>query len=184
MASTMIPIGYMYKNISRKADWLKADQVVDIYSVSSCISEDFTDWINYWKHNGYWFFNSPKVIQHLAKEQHLSLQGMTLFYYLAYEKQWDDDNRRWLAFEAERSFSTNIDQPENAVFQGYDIVSFSGQTCAECSPLSCNGMAQELTVNKHCLLDDLKEAKKFLEQGKFHNCEPGPYRIFAVYTVG
>jgi hypothetical protein len=44
-------------------------------------------------------------------------------------------------------------------------------------------MAQELTVNKHCLLDDLEEAKKFLEKGKFHNCEPGPYRIFAVYRV-
>ncbi len=179
----MIPIGYMYKKVSKKTDWLKADNVVDIYSVSSCISEDFIDWVNFWQHNGYWFFDNSKIMQNLAKENHILLTGMKLFYYSAYEKQWDDDNRQWQPFDAERTFTTDIEQPVDVVLQGYDIVSFSGQTSAECSPLSCNGMAQEIEVNKHCLLDDLEEAKKYLEKGMFNNCEPGPYRIFAVYTV-
>ena len=26
--------------------------VVDIYALSGCISEHFTDYVNYWKHNG------------------------------------------------------------------------------------------------------------------------------------
>jgi GH35 family endo-1,4-beta-xylanase len=77
----MIPVGYMYKTISSKPDWLETNQVSDIYSVSGCESEDFTDWINYWKHNGYWFFDSPKVIEDLVREQKLSLKGMTLFFY-------------------------------------------------------------------------------------------------------
>ncbi len=44
----MIPVGYMYKTISIKSDWLKTNQVLDIYSVSGCVSEDFSDWINYY----------------------------------------------------------------------------------------------------------------------------------------
>ena len=43
----MIPIGYMYKRIALRPDWLKADAVVDVYSLSSHISEDFAFYINY-----------------------------------------------------------------------------------------------------------------------------------------
>ena len=56
----MIPVGYMAKRIVNGPDWLKATNVVDLYSVSSCFSEDFTDYINYWKHNGYWFLIPQK----------------------------------------------------------------------------------------------------------------------------
>jgi hypothetical protein len=173
----------MYKKVRKKPEWLKADKVQDIYSVSSCISEDFADWINSWKHNGYWFFDNPKIMQNLAKKSNISLAGMTLFYYSAYEKQWDNDKQQWLPFAAETTITTNIEHPDDAVLQGYDLVSFSGQTCAECSPLSCNSLAEEISVNKHCLLNTLNEAKYCLESGKFAHCEPGPYRIFAVYTV-
>ena len=179
----MIPIGYMYKKVSEKPDWPQTEVVSDIYSVSSCISEDFADWVDFWKHNGYWFFDSPKIMQNLAKENHISLDGMKLFYYMAYEKQWDQDNCSWSTFKAENSFTTNIERPQEAAFQGYDIVSFSGQCCAECSPLSCNNMAEEITVNSHCLLNSIEDAKNYLEEGRFSSCEPGPYRIFAVYTV-
>jgi hypothetical protein len=49
--------------VVKKPHWLKATDVDDLYSVSSCFSEDFTDYINYWKHNGYWFFDSPEIIK-------------------------------------------------------------------------------------------------------------------------
>jgi hypothetical protein len=173
----------MYKTVSKKSDWLKTDNVIDIYSVSSCISEDFSDWIGFWQHNGYWFFDSPKIMQHLAMENHISLEKMALFYYLVYEKQWDEKLLQWLPFNPEKSFTTGVVQPQEVTFQGYDIVCFSGQTCAECSPLSCNGLAAELNVNQHCLLDTFEEAQQYLEEGKFQQCEPGPYRIFAVYTI-
>jgi hypothetical protein len=48
----MIPVGYMAKRVHKRPDWLQAPHVVDIFSVSGCISEDFADYINYWKHNG------------------------------------------------------------------------------------------------------------------------------------
>ena len=47
----MIPAGYMAKHVAARPDGLKANQVKDIYSVSNCISDDFADYINLWKHN-------------------------------------------------------------------------------------------------------------------------------------
>lgn len=179
----MIPVGYMYKTISDKPVWLKTEQVADIYSVCSCVSEDFDDWIDYWKHNGYWFFDSPQVIANLAKTHGLSLEGMQLFFYLAYEKQWDEVNESWETFRPTKSFTTDVVFPKASILEGFDIVSFSSQTNAECSPLSCNHLAQELAVNKHCLLASIQEAKQHLESGEIKNCEPGPYRIFEVRSV-
>jgi hypothetical protein len=43
------------------------------------MSEDFDDWVNYWKHNGYWFFNSPTLIEDIAKENNINLERMKLF---------------------------------------------------------------------------------------------------------
>jgi hypothetical protein len=55
----MIPVGYMAKRVCRTPDWLGAPHVIDVYSVSGCISENFADYIQYWRHNGYWLFDSP-----------------------------------------------------------------------------------------------------------------------------
>ena len=57
-----------------------------------------------------------------------------------------------------------------------DIYSVSG--C-----LSCNQMARTLPVNRHCLFDDADQARAYLEQGVFKDCEPGPCRLLAVYRT-
>ena len=85
----MIPVGYMYKSIASRPDWLKTDRVADIYSLSGCISSHFADYINYWKHNGYWLFNSPQAMEEIAREAGISLSDKTLFYYEVYEQQFD-----------------------------------------------------------------------------------------------
>jgi hypothetical protein len=87
------------------------------------------------------------------------------------------------AFEPEPSFHTNVAVPEAKAFEGYDVVTFFVQTCPECSPLSCNSLASEVETNTHCLLRSFEEARTLLENGTFNDSEPGPYRIFAVYTV-
>lgn len=176
-----MPVGYMYKKICRSPKWLKSAQVTDIYSVSPCISEDFADWINYWKHNGYWFFDSPEVMKQLAKDNDLSLEGMCLFFYLAYEKQWDEEARGWVHYFPEKSLPTNVVPPIDSRMEGYDIVSFCCQTSAEYSPLSCNYMAEKVDVNEHCLVRTFEDAQHLAET--FKDCEPGPYRIFEVHTV-
>ena len=75
----MIPVGYMYKTIIHEPHWLKAANVDGIYSLSGCISKNFTDYIKYWKHNGYWLFNSPAVMEEIARKSNLVLAGPTLF---------------------------------------------------------------------------------------------------------
>ena len=54
-------------------------QVVDIYSVSSCQCENFADYIPFWKHNGYWFFDSPEIIKNIARDNAIQLEGTSLY---------------------------------------------------------------------------------------------------------
>jgi len=180
----MIPIGYMYKSVSAATDWLKDSDVTDIHSLSGCISEDFADYIQYWKHNGYWLFDEPRIIEDLAKAQNIDLSGMTLFYYEAYEEEFDETAGEWRTFAAEPDIKTDVQAPVEKRLQGFDVVSFYATTDPGCSPLSCNGLARELPVNQHCLFDDFEQAKSALETGRFEHAEPGPYRIIAVYTPG
>ena len=99
----MIPVGYMAKRVHEKTDWIGAPQVVDLYSVSGCISENFTDYINYWKHNGYWLFDAPAIIQGIAQENSMSLDGVSLFYYEAYELEFEGGN--WKPYSPRVHFS-------------------------------------------------------------------------------
>ncbi len=179
----MIPVGYMAKHVSKRPEWLNVEGVVDIYSVRNCVSESFADYVNYWRHNGYWFFDSPAIIQEVAEEHSLDLTGTTLFYYEVYEREFDDNEALWLPFEPEPSFTTQVVEPKSKHIEGYDVVTFFARTSPECSPLSCNHLATNVETNQHCLLFSLEQAQQLLEQGKFTNTEPGPYRIFAVYSV-
>lgn len=179
----MIPAGYMAKRVAARPDWLKANHVNDICSVSNCISDDFADYINYWKHNGYWLFNSPEAIRGLVEEYSLDLTDTKLFFYELHELEYDEGEKSWKAFAPDSSFDTQVVQPEIKLLAGYDVVTFYVHTSPECSPLSCNSLASEIETNEHCLLPSLERAKELLEEGRFDNSEPGPYRIFAVYSV-
>jgi hypothetical protein len=172
----------MAKRIVSKPDWVTAD-VTDIYSVSGCMSENFLDYIKFWKHNGYWFFNTPNVIVELARENGVDTLEMRWFYYEVYEKQFDEEAKVWADFQPEASFSTDVALSQDKKLEGFDVVDFWVQTSPECSPLSCNNLAQDIPVNAHCLLGTFEEAKAHLEAGRFDNSEPGPFRIFAVYSI-
>src|SRR5258706_4543759 len=179
----MIPVGYVAKHIVERPAWLKAAGVIDIYSVSGCISPDWADFINYWKHNGYWFFDSPEAIRSLANEHSIDVTGTRLFYYEAREQEFDEYGRVWRPFFPEPSFITKVVPPAERYLEGYDVVSFYARTSPECSPLSCNSLASELETNQHCLLSSEGEALKLLEGGVFQRSEPGPYRVFSVSSV-
>lgn len=178
----MVPAGYMAKRVCRKPGWLKASQVVDIFSVSSCVSEDFADYIKYWRHNGYWLFDSPEIIRGIARENSIDLGGTTLFYYEVYEMEFD--GKGWHPFEAGNSFPTNVIPPSQSKLEGFDVVTFSVKTSPECSPLSCNHLADKVDTNEHCLLASFEQAEHTLNEGIFENSEPGPFRIFSVHSVG
>ena len=50
-----------------------------------------------------------------------------------------------------------------------------------CSPLSCNGMAEEYPVNRYCLVDDPDTALAMARDFATGNCEPGPYCVVEVW---
>ncbi len=183
MAVIMIPAGYMAKRVIDKPDGLKLDGVFDIYSVSNCMSNDFADYIDYWKHNGHWLFDSPEIIANLAKDNSIDMVGAKLFYYEIYELEFHENDRQWHCYEPDRSFVTDVKVPDKKKLEGFDIVTFFAGSSAECSPLSCNGLADEIKTNRHCLIGSFERAKQCLESGLFLESEPGPFRIFAVYSL-
>jgi len=178
----MIGVGYMAKKVAQRPDWLKASELKDIYSVSNCVSDDFLEYVKFWRHNGYWFFDDPQIIRQLSLENNTDLANLKLFYYEAYEEEFDEEREQWLRFEPS-ALPTNVIPPTKREIQGYDVVTFSVGAKPECSPLSCNHLASKIKTNVHCLLESFEEAKQSLETGKFDNSEPGPFRIFAVYTI-
>ena len=178
----MVPAGYMARKVETRPHWLKTEAVNDIYSVSGCISEYFCDYIKYWRHNGFWLFDSPAEIAKVAAAESLDMSKQTIFYYELYEKQFDDERRIWQPFGPDESFKTEVQVPRSRNLEGFDVVTFSCQTSPECSPLSCNYLAETIQVNAHCLLPSLEEAVRFVESGAFDNSEPGPFRVFAIYT--
>lgn len=182
----MIPLGYMAKHVMTPPDWLQEQGVVDICSVSHHGGAYFAGYMSGWKHNGYWLFDSPEIIQQAAQELAVDLAGTRVFYYEAYEMEFDEDSQdgqQWAPFGPDQSLMTQVMAPASKVLLGYDIVTYSTRTSPECSPLLCNYIATTVPTNEHCLLTSLKEAQDQLERGAFVNCEPGPYRILAVYSV-
>ena len=178
----MMPVGYMAKHLRPKPEFLKAPWVTDIYSVSGCISENFADskYVNYF--NGFWFFNSLDEIRDLSIEYSIARHGTSLFYYEAYEAEFD--GKRWLPYAPDPTLITEIVPPRRKHLKGFDVVTFSMHVGPECSPLSCNSLAEHVPTNEHCLLDSFKDAEQRIDDGTLTlRSEPGPFRIFAVYTV-
>ena len=85
---------------------------------------------------------------------------------------------------------TAIPIPDGFSRLGYDaVVRDVGKTEGElnfppsfgCSPLSCNGMAEEYPVNRYCLVDDLDTAVPMARHFATGNCEPGAYCVVEVW---
>jgi hypothetical protein len=177
----MMPAGYMAKRVLKKPDWLRAAQVADIYSISGCMSATFADYIDYWKHNGFWFFDSPALIRSIAHAESVDLGATSLFYYEAYEKEFDGEY--WHAYAPDPAVLTEVVVPSKRKLEGFDVVTFSCGSSPECSPLSCNGLAEQILTNSHCLLASLEDAEIKVNERAFNDSEPGPYRLFSVYSV-
>jgi hypothetical protein len=181
---TLIPAGYLAKSVSFPPGYLDTGTPThhaDIYSLSSCVNDDFADYVNFWKHNGYWLFDRPEIIQTIAQENQIDLTGSLLFYYEVYGLEFD--GKLWRAYDPSGSSETNVVAPRQKQLEGFDVVTFFAGSTPECSPLACNKLAEKIPTNSHCLLENFQEAKSQLENGAFADGEPGPYRIFAVYTV-
>jgi hypothetical protein len=86
-------------------------------------------------------------------------------------------------FGPEQSFQANVALPTQNKFEGFDVVTVYVRTSPECSPLSCNRLAEDFRTNEHCLISWFKEAEDGLNHGELLKGEPGPYRILSVHSV-
>ena len=93
----------------------------------------------------------------------------------------------WLILPKDNFKICHATEPQHSTREGFDVVTYSVQTSAECSPLSCNGLAKDVCVadvsvadvcvadvsvpdvcvNEHCLFATFEEAKGALESGLF-----------------
>ena len=89
LSPSMVPLGFMAKHVECRPDWLKAPHVEEILSVSYCISKEFCDYIQEWKHNGFWMLDSPGFIREIAASRGIDLKEIRLFFYEALEEQFD-----------------------------------------------------------------------------------------------
>jgi hypothetical protein len=183
LALNMIPAGYLFKQVKpcSECDWLKKPTLLQIYSVCNCISEDFADYINEWKHNSFWLFDDPKIMQEIAVKRGVDLRSCELFYYEVYEKKFDQVEKLWKDITPEASFPLNVIRPSSPKLCGFDVCTYMNGV--EHSPLSCNALADELDVNSYCLFDDFGAALNCIDNGKFDWSESGDLHIFAVYPA-
>lgn len=180
----MIPLGYMLKRVATAPDWMKAPQVQQVFSVSDHVSGDFADYEPLWQHNSWWFFDSPAALQRVTTEMRADIAGLTMFYYEAFEQEYDEDEKTWSSIAPTPNMPPpNVQVPEVKRLRGFDVVTYMFSNGPDCSPLSCNSLAAEIATNSLCLLDSVERARELLEGGAFDNSEPGPFRIVAVYTL-
>jgi hypothetical protein len=172
---TPIFIGFLPKVVEPSPAWLEVESVQEICSVSECISKAPENRIQLWKHNSLGFYSSEEdartTLIDAPKKYEWFAYEIFPFRGLNHTTESDD-----VSLEIGRV-------PADYEFLGYDIVTRSSGSFFECSPLSCNGAAQDFPTNVHCLIDNEQQAfQAFLEMSKPESgVEPGPYYLFKVY---
>lgn len=182
----MIPLGYMYKRV---ATWAAAPAEASsprlVYSMSACLSGRFMDFHPCGRHNRSGVFDSPALMEALAAEHDIALGSCQLFYYEASEDAFDESTGQWSEPEVDSGGEAHQvwPLPAGAVLAGFDVVAYEAGTPG-CSPLTCNEVGAHVPVNRRCLFETQAAARAALEAGAFSsNCEPGPFRVVAVYAI-
>lgn len=172
----LILIGYFPRIVVTNPDWLKDVPVIeDICSVSHCISGPPPHWIDKWKHNELWAYDTPELAWSVVPRQDRG--RYTLFAYRMLPRLFDEDGET--EFAIPKLATTPL--PEAFTRIGYDAVSRPYGAGFECSPLSCNYVARDYPVNRHCLVDHLDTAISMARAFGIGKCEPGPYLVIEVW---
>jgi hypothetical protein len=174
-------IGYFPKHVVARPDWLKAGRVKEVCSVSGCTSPGPPGWIGRWAHNDLWAYNDEQAAWGVVPGGP-SNRDYRLFAYRLFPVQFDGGEQQPFAIPP-----LGV-QPLPADYRrlGYDVASRSCGSSFECSPLSCNGAAEHVAVNEHCLVDDAAEAFRLasLFSRPEEGYEPGPYFVVEVWQGG
>jgi hypothetical protein len=168
-------VGFFPKLPCPKANGIKNKIIKEICSVSDCISTGPENWMDEWKHNtDFWFFDTEELARQIIKKD---IDKYYLYAYKLYPLKFDKNGVTPYNIKPKAHGKIVL-----YLFIGFDIVSRSGGTNFECSPLSCNYGFEKYVVNQYCLIDKLDGAYKICcEIAKEDGWEPGPYYLFEVY---
>jgi len=177
MVDRLIDAGYFMKRIVSRPDWLKAPDVREVCSVSHCISKDPDGWIQRWLHNGFGWFNRVDDARSVVPADRRV--EYRLFAYRLHAEVFQRDGRAPLVVPSDVH-----PDPLPPAFRslGFDSVSKSMPSVLgfECSPLSCNSMAAEFTVNESCLFYSREAAVAGADRFAAEQPEPGDYYVVEV----
>lgn len=173
-------IGFLARKVPPRPDFLARAPIDDVCSVSECLSPGAPD-PNY-RRNSAGFYDTEALAWSLVPEA--EADAYTLFAYRALSIRFDgEDSEPWSPADEWPGLAAHGDLSAYAPI-GYDIVSCSGGAGVEfeCSPLSCNSIANEQAVNQHCLVDDVEVAMELgrLFAGEGVPVEPGSYFVIEV----
>jgi hypothetical protein len=161
--------------------------VTEIASVSGCISSRAPDWIDSWDFNRSTCWNGEGSA--LARVPQEKLSDFRLFCYRLVPVLFDVSGEPVTVSLDElfpSGFANLPDEPNRLCYRslGYDVVESpplkSSILGFGCSPLSCNGMAEKIAVNRYCLLDRLDDAFSAAKRFGVEQPEPGPYVVIEV----
>jgi len=169
--SECVFVGYLAKTVEPRPDWLRAPGVLDICSVSDCISKTPGDPLRAGRQNAFGFCDSLDEARSVipAEDQRIDLFAFEFLPLRGMDGRLDAAALAGVAGTV----------PPDFEFLGYDIVTRSGGTAVECSPLSCNRVAETIPTNSHCLVDGEEQALKALAviSAPGYGAEPGPYYL-------
>lgn len=175
-------IGYIVRPKLERPEWsrLKPAGVESICSVARCSVPEGFDELFDWRDNGMRAYDTPELAWRIM-EAELRPQCDPFAY-------WTYPVRYVLGTQHRYSIPPVKPIPMDASFVklGYDVVSWEpDHSFFGHSPLSCNGLAAEVPINRYCLLDTAEEAFALtptLEApGQPMRGAPGPYHIVEVW---
>jgi hypothetical protein len=166
-------IGYFPKRRTIVPEQLRMSGAEEICSVSECLARGPEGWVEAWLHNSFGCFNSPEDALQVAGDAAGEFQILA---YRLLPLRFRSGGTEPLEF----SPPAVLPLPLEFRSLGFDIVSKSVSDGFECSPLSCNSMALELAVNRHCLVDHLDAAIATATRFSVEEPEPGPCYVVEV----
>lgn len=184
-----ILIGYMAKRVEKRPEWLNAPVVEEICSVSKCISEGIPGDNEFLpEYNSLWLWQDETAVN-LRLAQLPNGFAYDIFAYRLLLRTFGDEGEDQPLTDQEVRLITEAGQrvaPHGQKFEflGYDCPCNSvdwAHAGFGCSPLSCNGRASEIAVNRYCLIDTLDDAIATARTFAREQPEPGDYYVIEVW---
>jgi len=177
-------LGYCAKQIwtpTPEWDGSWSAHIIEVASVSDCLSERAPNWIEKWDFNRSSFWNDEASALALIPAE--SAPNFRLYCYRVVPILFSGGPPK-VVLASDLFTNTLPDLPasqDDSLYQslGFDVVE-SSPIGFGCSPLSCNEMAKEIPVNRYCLIDDMETALATGKRFGVEQPEPGPYVVIEV----